>query len=232
MIMNFIKQLKQFIFPQYCLCCDEFIRDGYICTNCDIDLPYLDYACRQCAYPLAGDKLVCGECLKRKPAFDRTFALFLYKSPIDSMLRQLKFHGQLHYASFFASCFEKAIPEWYHNTALPEMIIPMPLHPKRLRERGYNQAYEICRALKTTIPKSPKVCARKRYTQPQSELSLIKRRANVSRAFSIIQPIKVRHLAIVDDIVTTANTIEALSQILKQVGVERIDIWSCARAAY
>lgn len=229
--MNFLNQLKKWLFPQYCLCCDEFIEEGYICSYCNLALPYLHNACQQCAYPLNNQALICGDCIKRRPAFDKTFALFLYHSPIDVMLKRLKFNAQLHYAHFFADCFREKISAWYQNDKLPEAIIPMPLHVKRLRMRGYNQAFEIGRALKIGVPALNNICFRKRHTQPQSELDLKKRRANVYNAFAVREISTLRHVAIMEDIVTSGNTVNALSIALKRVGIERIDIWSCARAS-
>lgn len=229
--MNFFNQLKKWLFPQYCLCCDEFIEKGYICSYCNVELPYLHNACQQCAYPLTNEALICGSCIKRKPAFDKTFALFLYRSPIDVMLKRLKFNAQLHYAHFFAHCFSESIPAWYQNDKLPEAIVPMPLHNKRLKMRGYNQAFEICRALTIDVPVLNSFCFRKRHTQPQSELDLKKRHANVYNAFAVEKLSTLRHVAIMDDIVTSANTANALSMALKRAGIERIDVWACARAS-
>jgi hypothetical protein len=113
----------------------------------------------------------------------------------------------------------------------PDIILPVPLHPQRMRERGYNQALEIARALsrELAIPVDPSLCARLRATPPQVGLEREERRHNVRGAFGVIGPVAARHLVILDDVVTTGGTAGELARVLRQAGAARIDLWAVAR---
>ena len=114
---------------------------------------------------------------------------------------------------------------------MPELLLPVPLHPKRLRERGFNQALEIARPLgrRFQIPVEARACRRIRATRPQSELALAERRGNLRGAFAVRGALTARHLAIVDDVVTTGATVSALARVLLRQGVQRVDVWAVAR---
>jgi ComF family protein len=126
----------------------------------------------------------------------------------------------------------ETIKKRYANQLLPDLLLPVPLHYKRIAERGFNQALEIARIIAKSlqIPIDAKSCIRVRNTAAQAELKSDKRKANVARAFQCIKPIAAKHVAIVDDVVTTGNTVRELSKVLHKAGVERIDVWCIARA--
>jgi ComF family protein len=113
----------------------------------------------------------------------------------------------------------------------PQLLIPVPLHRRRLRDRGYNQALELARPLsrRLGIPLDFKSCRRIRSTEPQSALQVKERRKNVRGAFEIKGKIPARHVALVDDVVTTGNTVAELARLLKRCGVVRVDVWAVAR---
>ena len=126
----------------------------------------------------------------------------------------------------------KKIVRNYQADTLPQAIVPVPLHNKRLRARGFNQAIEIAKPLAKTLhlPILRHHVCRHRHTPAQAELTAKQRLSNVKQAFSIKKPIKFSHIAIVDDVITTASTVTELAQLLHQHGVERIDIWACSHA--
>jgi Predicted amidophosphoribosyltransferases len=115
---------------------------------------------------------------------------------------------------------------------LPEIIIPVPLHPQRFRERGFNQSIEIAKSLSRhlNIPIDTQSCIRKRNTLHQIDLPARQRQSNMKQAFKVKQPMKARHIAILDDVMTTGSTVNELAKVLKQSGVNRVDIWVCGRA--
>lgn len=119
-----------------------------------------------------------------------------------------------------------------HSDSLPQAIIPVPLHHKRQRDRGFNQALEIARpvARALKIPLNFKSCHRIRSTMAQSTLNAEKRRANIRGAFKIKEKLNIRHVAIIDDVITTGQTVNELSRMLRQHGVNNIEVWSIARA--
>lgn len=115
---------------------------------------------------------------------------------------------------------------------LPDLILPVPLHLSRYRQRGFNQAIEIGRtvAKELKIPLDLTSCKRHRDTPHQTQLSAKKRRKNLKNAFSVIKPIHARHIAILDDVMTTGSTAHELAYVLKEASASRVDVWVCARA--
>lgn len=120
--------------------------------------------------------------------------------------------------------------QWYHQQPLPDLIIPMPLHRKRLQERGFNQALEIAkpvsRALKIPIDQA---VIRSKATLPQSTLHADERKRNMAKAFTTTRSYAGLHVAVIDDVMTTGHTVTALAQLLIRHGAARVDIWCCAR---
>ena len=114
----------------------------------------------------------------------------------------------------------------------PEVIIPVPLHSSRYRERGFNQSLEIARILsrRLVIPLDYRSCSRIHATQAQTQLDAKERARNLKKAFAITKPLPYTHVAILDDVVTTGATVNELAKMLRQAGVKRIDVWACARA--
>ena len=117
---------------------------------------------------------------------------------------------------------------------LPQAIIAMPLHQHRYRQRGFNQCLEIARILtkKLSIPLLLNTCIRHRDTPHQMGLSAQERELNVKGAFSIIKPIKFSHIALLDDVITIGATAHELATVLKQAGVEHVEVWVCARTHF
>lgn len=223
------------ILPYTCiLCAEASTQQRDICVACEADFPMHQNACLQCGNHLlmAGEKRYCGACLNHPPAFDRLLALCDYAPPIDRMLIQAKFHAQLiHLEILSALLSEKIIRQWYNESPLPHYIIPIPLHRKRLRERGYNQALELAKPISRQLhtPLRQDICIRAKPTVAQSTLPHKERQENVRHAFKVNTSVKDQHIAIVDDIVTTGHTVNALSLLLKEAGAKQIDIWCCAK---
>lgn len=175
---------------------------------------------------------LCGACLTSPPAFDKTHTLFPYRDPIMQLIIKLKFGGALSHAQTLGQLMAKKIRgEWYLNQALPDIIIPVPLHAKRLRERGFNQALEIARPISAqlNIPIDTKGVKRIRHTAAQSGLTAKERKQNIKNAFNVNGSYADLHIAIIDDVVTTGQTMRELCQTLKNNGCKRIDVWCCAR---
>jgi ComF family protein len=173
--------------------------------------------------------VLCGRCLSSKPAFDETYAPFIHQGAIKHMIGALKFGAEYKNARLLGMLLADYIKQAAEQ---PDLILPVPLHKTRYRQRGFNQAIEIGRtvAKELQIPLDLTSCKRHRDTPHQTELSAKKRRKNVKNAFSVIKPIDARHIAILDDVMTTGSTTHELAWALKKVGVSRVDVWVCARA--
>lgn len=144
-------------------------------------------------------------------------------------MTKLKFGGHTKNARLLGLLLAEHLKQ---TAQLPELIIPVPLHKLRYRERGFNQALEIARtvAKELNIPLDITSCQRTHDTPHQIGLTAIQRRKNLEKAFTLIKPIKTQHVAILDDVMTTGSTVHEIASLLKKAGVERVDVWVCARA--
>ncbi len=220
-----------------CLLCDlKTAEKTLICDACFVELPQPIDACYQCGLPLhstaprLGKMQICGNCLTQAPHFDYTIAPFLYAQPMDYLIQQFKFSGQLVAGYALSKLMLKIISPLIHGR--PQAIMPVPLHAKKLKSRGYNQAQElacpIAKALAIDLDLTS--CARLKDTQPQSGLSKTDRIINMQNAFTLRKPIVAEHVVLIDDIMTTGNTLNELAKQLKRAGVKKVGIWVCARA--
>ncbi len=222
--------IQQWLFPPTCLLCGDAGWQGRdLCLACDRALPLNTPACPRCGRLLTYEsETACGQCQQDPPEFDSTFALFRYQEPVRHLIHNLKYHARYACARLLGEMLAEALCSLDEG---PELIIPVPLHPSRYRERGYNQALEIARpiARRLQIPLDYSSCIRSLATQPQTQLSNEERLRNVKKAFAVARPIRAKHVAILDDVVTTGATVNELAKVLRKAGVRRIDIWACAR---
>lgn len=226
--LNFVQTA---IYPRRCILCGS---PGHgeldLCTTCTGMLPWNRTACSRCGSPLEVAGAVCGPCQRKPPSFIRSHIPFRYEAPLDTLLPQLKFRQKLYLAPLLAHLMMESTGQ--RDEPLPEVLLPVPLHAGRLRERGYNQALEIARPLarQLQIPLEQDLCIRERETQAQTSLTGSERRRNLRGAFTVNTGNVPRHVAIVDDVVTTGATVEELARTLRRAGVEMVEVWACARA--
>ena len=192
--------------------------------------------CRQCANPLADIEvaLLCGRCLRQRPAYDATVTAFDYAAPVDQLLLQLKFGARLALAPLLAELLHVAIQQQQAWDA-PQLLCPVPLGPARLAERGFNQALEIARPLARLldVPLQPRLALRVRDTRAQSGVAPQERRANLAHAFAIAPEHEAVlhgcHVGIVDDVMSSGHTVNALAAACKHAGAARVSILVVAR---
>src|SRR3990167_3759720 len=199
------------LLPHDCLlCCCSLKKAAYFCHDCEVTLTWITDTTSSCKITLP---TIC--------------APFRYQYPINRFITQLKFHQQLRYARILSQLFLK----WYQSQQriLPQVLIPVPLHKKRLRQRGFNQALEITKHLGRAlqIPIDTQHCQRVKNTTPQSSLNAKQRRQNVNNAFHIQEKMKYQRIALVDDVITTGHTMQSLVTRYVQYNVH-IECWSCA----
>ena len=173
---------------------------------------------------------LCGHCQHDPPVFTATTAALHYRPPADYLVQRLKFSGELALAPLLAALLAERLGR--RELPLPERLIPVPLHHSRLRERGFNQAMEIARVLgrRLELPVDRRLCRRIRRTGTQSLLPVKSRRRNVRNAFVLNSTLRARHVAIVDDVMTSGHTANELARVLQRAGVETIEVWVIARA--
>lgn len=220
--------LRRWLYTAPCLLCGGVAGVRGLCRGCHADLPWRGPACLRCGAGLAVSG-VCGACLHAPPLQEELVCPFDYAAPLDHLIQRLKFSGDLACARLLGQLMAVHIAG--SAACRPELIIPMPLHRRRLAGRGFNQAFELARpiARRLALPIDVSACVRHRATAEQSALTAAVRRRNVSGAFSVRRPLP-SAVAIVDDVLTTGSTAEALMAELRRAGVSRISLWVCARA--
>lgn len=231
---NWLVNIQDWLLPRLCPACGDPAGSGReLCPGCEQSLPVLHHACPRCATPYEhpDTRGECGACQQHPPAFTRTIALYRYAPPVDHFIRELKFHRQLGLARLLGERLARRLAQ---ETSRPDLIIPVPLHRARLRARGYNQALEIARPVARMIgaPLDFLSLRRVRATMPQTGMTVAARRKNVRNAFSLRDPdtVRGRHVALVDDVMTTGSTVQAAAQCLRAAGAEKVEIWVVARA--
>lgn len=224
------QRLRRLLLPPLCLVCAEPGADGGdLCAACRASLPWQGNACGRCALPLPGHEAAgvtrCGRCLGTASPLAAAAAAFGYAWPVDGLLRRFKFHHDLAAGRLLG---ELMIPACARQ-ARPQALVPVPLHRRRLRQRGYDQALELARPLARALqlPCLPGL-RRVRPTAPQSALEAAARRRNVRGAFAAQAGLPA-HVALVDDVMTTGATLQAAALALRRSGVARVDAWVCAR---
>ncbi len=217
-------------FPTCCTLCGDACDEALLCAPCMNALPPLPPACPRCALPSPG-AAVCGACLRRPPRVAATLAAHVYAFPLDRLVQALKYGRRLALAVPLGDALAAAVLRAPAGTRRPELIVPMPLAGARQRERGFNQAIEIARVVgrRTCIPLAHAL-ARPLERAPQAGLRWSERRRNVRGAFAATREISGRHVAIVDDVMTTGATIDAAAVALLAAGAARVDAWVVARA--
>ncbi len=220
------------LLPRRCLLCLGDAQQRNLCRLCLRALPRIACACSGCGLPLPHPGR-CGRCLQRPPPFDRVCIPFCYQPPLSRLILALKFERQLTAAAALGSLLLDAV---VGLEPLPQLILPVPLHRARVRQRGFNQALEIARpvAQGLGIELAPRLVRRERNTLAQSGLEgPAARRRNLRGAFRCNKKklSGVRHLAILDDVVTSCATATELAHSLKRAGVQRVELWSVARAS-
>ena len=210
---------------QPCLLCGTKVQHSVWCDACDAALPYLTAShCPICALPtLAG--AICGHCLTNPPHFKRTLAVYSYDFPLDKLILALKYGEKLQLAKHMAEKLAQSV------SVRPDCLIAMPLHPLRLRERSFNQSLLLARHIgqQLNLPVLPFACQRVRNTPSQSTLPVKERGKNMRKAFSCSTAIVGKHVAIVDDVMTTGATMNELALTLLDAGATEVSAWVMAR---
>ena len=220
------KQLYSNLMPIPCLLCGVSAHDDCLCPTCQAHLPLLGSACPRCASPLK-HVMLCGQCLHSPPEQDASFSLFRYQDPVDRLIADLKYHDKLALTHLFAIKMAQQLKQ----RPKPELLVPIPLHPRRLRERGFNQSQELAKQLSRllAIPVRHDILIRVRDTPPQASLPFSERKKNMKQAFQIKSTDIPSHIALIDDVLTTGHTANVAAKRLRQAGVDTIEVWTIAR---
>ena len=227
--------------PAACIVCQQAAgRDYSICQDCELALPKLGECCQRCGVELNGRlsyESLCSSCLLSAPTFDTCQAAFPYASPIDKLVASFKFSARFDIGYSLSRVLSKAFNTHYSGAGKPQLLLPVPLHTERLRMRGFNQSNEICRVLSSHcgVPTAYSALRKVRSTQAQTSMkSASARKSNLRGAFALspLEALKgFSHIAVVDDVVTTMATSEAISKLIRAQQDCQIDVWCLARAS-
>ncbi|MCB1984861.1 MAG: ComF family protein [Burkholderiales bacterium] len=219
------------LFYKNCILCNA-LSNQYFCTACHKSIPRLSAnQCITCSKIITiNQNNKCGACLSTPPAYAATIAALSYSFPVDALIHALKYGMQLAIAPVLAQLFIDKLNS-LELSEFPDLVIPMPLHPKRLQERGFNQALEIGHHLtrQLNIVLSSNSCRRIKNTPPQTDLPWKMREKNIQKAFSCNIDLSEKHVAVLDDVMTTGATLNELAKQLRKQGAKKITNWVIAR---
>lgn len=231
--------LRDILFPMSCLACGAVLKGGCViayCCTCLQNVRFIQEPfCRTCGMPFvkcAGASHLCGTCLGQRWHFARARAIVEYGAQIAEPLKEFKYNGKMHALATFNSLAH--IYYQYHCLPAPDLVLPVPLHPRRLRQRGFNQALVLSRKLFPAWKKiiDPFVLERHRWTRPQAGLKGEERRNNVKNVFRVKNTARTRDkkILLVDDVFTTGATVNECSRVLLESGATEVEVFTFARS--
>ncbi len=238
-----LKKILSLIFPAHCLYCHEIInKDGLFCQKCWPKLQFITKPhCPICAFPFEVDipnmQPLCAKCVAKKPSFDRTLTIYRYNYVIKKIIADLKYLDQSFVAKKIA---QTLLPILKNEITEDDILVAMPLHPNKLKQRKFNQSVKICQELIKKLPKKPifhhDLIFRNKDTKPQVELRGQERASNMKKAFMLNKKyqnlVENRRIFLLDDVITTGATVENCSKALKRKKPKEIIIATLARTAF
>lgn len=235
--MEFRSATFQFFLPPQCACCETFLEEGQqgFCSNCLREIRWIEPPfCSVCGTPFISGKVEnhpCGACAIRRRYFTMARALAAFDGSLQAAIHRWKYEGKTHLTPFFAEWMAGGLSCYWELNSL-ELLIPVPLYPQRLRERGFNQALLLVKELsrRTGIPFSHTILKKKKPTLPQVNLSGVEREKGLKGTFHVIEKEELlgKSVLLVDDVYTTGATVNECSKVLLSGGAERVDVLTLA----
>lgn len=226
-VLKIVEAVGKWLWPEVCPFCGKANRSG-ICASCRKEVDQLRIVhprCMKCGKPVSQpEQEYCYDCMHAHHWYDRGVSVWVHRPPVSTSIYQFKYHNQRRYGALLAkemvSVYEQTIRKW-----APDLIMPIPVHRKRMKKRGYNQAQILAEEIGKTlgILVDTENLARWKDTDPQKMLGTQARKRNLMGAFAVRKSfLPVPCVLLVDDIYTTGNTIDAAARILKKCGVEKV----------
>ena len=234
----FLEKLAHFFLPPQCYCCGDFLEEGQrgICSDCLSGVHWIETPfCTICGTPFLSPETgnhACGACLKKEKYFIEARALGYYEGSLQEAIHRWKYEGKAHLTSLLGQWMAEGLDR-YWGVSRFNLLIPVPLHIQRLRERGFNQALLLVKELRrrTGIPYGKRILRKKRPTSPQVSLSGPEREKEVKGAFFVVEneKLKEKSILLVDDVYTTGATANECSKVLLAAGAGSVDVLTLAR---
>jgi ComF family protein len=236
--MKVLKSLIDLIYPPRCPICQAFLQDQNALQG-NQDLPFCQGCfkefteikspiCSLCGRPFSEgveQDRVCEDCLRRRPSYDVARAPYLYDGALMKAIHELKYAQRSHLADSLGSLLASFAQTWIGELK-GSLIMPVPLHPRRLRSRGFNQSLLLARCVASETGSDLDFLSlrRTKFTKPQTELSSEERKKNVRKAFEVVKPeaVKKRTIVLVDDVATTGSTLNECAKALKRAGADSV----------
>jgi len=237
-LKQFGATLLEFFLPRMCLFCGVPVGEAAqvaVCPECEAQIKWVESPlCTCCGMVFAnrdGADRVCGSCQADPPPFARARAAALYDGPVAQAITRFKFSRQLAFLPVMQQWLKR--PLCLELVAAADLLTPVPLHPKRIKKRGFNQSLLLARAF-PGAPVAREAVVRTRHTAPQVGLNPKQRQDNVKGAFSVTDPalIKGKHVLLVDDLYTTGATVKECARVLRRAGASRVEVLTVARVRY
>jgi ComF family protein len=237
--MGLRSTLFQFFLPPQCPCCEKFLEEGQqgFCPNCLLKIRWIEPPfCSICGIPFISKEVEnhpCGACETHGKYFTMARALGIYEGSLQEAIHRWKYEGKTHLTLFFAEWMAEGVKDYWGYDSI-DLLIPVPLHPQRLRERGFNQALLLVKEIsrRTGIPYQKTILRKKKPTLPQVNLSGAEREKGLKGAFQVIgkKDLDGKSVLLIDDVYTTGATVNECSKVLLGGGVKRIDVLTLAHA--
>ena len=238
-MLAFAERVFQFLIPSQCPCCGRLLREGQqgLCSDCHSEIRWIKPPfCTVCGTPFISEEInshPCGACLTKRKYFTMARALASYEGSLQKAIHRWKYEGKEYLHIYFGKWMTEGLYD-YWVPHLIDLLIPVPLHKKRLRERGFNQALLLVKELsrRTGISYRKRVLQKKKPTVPQVNLSGPEREKGVRGAFEIIagKEVEGKAILLVDDVYTTGATVNECSRVLLAGGAKRVDVLTLAHA--
>ena len=224
------------LFPRRCILCDQLAGLLNCCPACRQDLPWITSPCSRCGDVLPVDYRgsVCANCSQLRSPVSRIVSALIYEYPVDQLIGMAKFRARADSAHALGELLAIHLLARFDqgDLTLPDLIMPVPLHRRRMARRGFNQATEIARPLAKALnlPLYPDGCRRVRDTAEQTRLDALQRLKNTRDAFRASAKMDAMHIAVIDDVITTGSTVRSMAIALRAAGARKIQVWTVARA--
>lgn len=239
---NIFNRFIDIIYPPRCHICRDFLGNDksekqLVCNTCLADFAEITSplcpVCSRTFHSLDDEDHLCEECLRKRPQYDALGAPFKYEGKIMDAIHQLKYGGKTHLARSLGPLLASFAARWLDETE-DLLMMPVPLHSKKLRERGFNQSLLLAKAIRPLLGAELDFLSLRRikYTQPQTGLRKEQRRKNVRWAFDLKRDkdLKGKTVILIDDVATTTSTLNECARVLKKGGCDRVFCLVLARA--